>query len=243
MTARRTAAAVQRIQELAEAGKTHAEIGEELGMTGAMVGRHYAKVLEMVPLRTVLQRRELQLLRIEHAQQRVIEVLDAEHPYVSEGREVFPVVAWEVGEDGKRRPVYGDKPLQDARPVLQAAGQLVGLLKREAETVGTDAPKRIETVNTHVSAEDLRIGGVLQGLAERNEVARAAIEERTARRREGGAGVVDAEVVAEPLVTVPMRVGAGVAGPRPYGAAERRKRGFGADVDRVAGWDPAALFE
>lgn len=188
--AQRNQAQFERIVEMLAEGKTQEEIGKELAVSQQRVSQLYRTALEFVPMPTIQQRRELQLLRLDQAIERTLDVLEGDHPYVSEGRVVFPVVGW---DDGK--PIYGDKPLQDAKPLLDAARTLFAGLKREAETIGSDAPKRSEVIAAHVNAEDLRVTKIISSLGLENDEKAAAIRERATQRRQlapGAQMVVDA---------------------------------------------------
>lgn len=123
--------------------------------------------------------RELMLLQLEEAADRVTEVMNASHPYVSEGRVVFPV----VGHDASGKPIYGDEPLQDAGPVLKAATTLVTVLKRRAEQIGADAPKRIESTNLNVKAADLPVMKLINSLEQANQDSRKEITRRVQAQR------------------------------------------------------------
>jgi predicted XRE-type DNA-binding protein len=221
---------IEQIHALMDEGIQQREIGERLGIAQQRVSQLYRQALELYPLKNVDHRRELALMQIDEAVDATMDVLRADHPFVSEGRVVFPVVGWEIGDDGKKRPVYGETPLQDAKPVLQAATTLATLLKRTMDQIGGDAPKRLETVNAHVSAQDLRVSALLGDLAAVNSGKVEAIAARVEARRASAPGAG---------MPVP---GLSEAAGRPQTARERRSAGFGASPARVASWDPEAAF-
>lgn len=223
----RNDARLERIIELLAENVTQVEIARELGITQATVSRLYRTALEFVPQPTIDQRRELMLLRLDQAAEKTLDILEADHPYVSEGRVVYPVVGWENG-----KPIYGDHPLQDAKPALDAARTLTALLKREADTIGSDAPKRVETANLHVKADDLRVTKIIEGLVGVNGARKDEIASRVSSRRQLAAG-------ASPAISGPGIV----AGSVPVGSWKRRRRGFGADPRRVANWRPDDMIE
>lgn len=220
---------INQIQEFLEMGKTQAEIAKALNLSQQRISQLYRQALEYFPYKTIDQRRELMLLRLDDMAEKAEEIMNADHPYVSEGRVVFPIVKWDNG-----KPVYGDKPLQDAKAPLQAINTLVSVFKRVADTIGSDAPKRLETANVHVKAEDLRVVQLVGGLQNVNSSRMDEIKSRVETRRSLPPG---STIPVVPTVDSGMRTG------RPYGAAVRRRRGGGADPRRVARWNPASLYE
>jgi hypothetical protein len=220
---------IEDIATLIAEGHTQQEIAERLGITQSSVSKWYRQALEFYPYKDVDQRRELMLLQLDAMAEKAQEIIDADHPYVSEGRTVFPIVKWDNG-----KPVYGDKPLQDAKVPLQAINTFVGVLKRVADTIGSDAPKRLETASIHVKAEDLRVVQLVGGLKNVNSERAGEIKSRVEARRSLPPGSTIA-------IDSPVRTGA-YSG-RPYGATERRSRGHGADPRRVSSWHPESLYE
>jgi hypothetical protein len=227
VVAQRNQERFEEMVELIQDGKTQLEIGQLLGISQQRVSQVYRVALEFVPQPTIDQRRELQLLRLEQAIEKTLDVLEGDHPYVSEGRVVYPVESWENG-----KPVYAERPLQDVKPILDAARTLFAGLKREADTIGSDAPKRVETANLHVKADDLRVTKIIEGLVGVNGARKDEIASRVSSRRQLAAG-------ASPAISGP-----GIADESaPVGSWKRRRKGFGADPRRVASWDPAGMVE
>lgn len=211
-------------------GLTQQQIAKQLGLAQSTISLLYRQALELVPWKTVDQRRELALLQLDEATEKVIDVLRADHPYVSEGRVVYQqrwdeaLAKWVTDPDLP--------PLQDAKPVLQAATTLATLLKRVADTIGSDAPKRLETANVHVKAEDLRVANLLPELKALSASRAAEIRSRAENRRELPPGV--------PRPSQPAATGI------PVGAVRMRMLGvrdWAARPATVARWDPEHLFE
>lgn len=226
----RTAVAMQRqtlqqdICDLLAENKTQQQIAEILGISQSNISRNYRQALEFYPYKTVDHRRELALAHLDEYLDKADEILHADHPYVSEGRVVFPV----VGHDEHGKPIYGDRPLQDAKVPLQAITTAVAVLKRVADTIGSDAPKRLEATTLSVKAEDLRVTQLVRTLAAENDTRAESIRSRVQQRRALPPG--------SPL-SAPR------SAQRPRTAAERRRDGSGASPARVAAWNPEALFE
>jgi len=220
---------IESVATLLHDGLSQQEIAEVMGINQSSVSRVYREALEFYPYKTVDQRRELMLLRLDSMAEKAEEIMNAEHPYVSEGRVVFPIVKWDNG-----KPVYGDKPLQDAKAPLQAINTLVSVFKRVADTIGSDAPKRLETASIHVKAEDLRVVQLVGGLKNVNSERAGEIKSRVEARRSLPPGST---------MTIDSPVRTGAYSGRPYGATERRSRGHGADPRRVSSWHPESLYE
>ena len=205
---------------------TQQQIAEQLGISQQRVSQLYRQALRQMSWRSAERTRELMLLDMDEMRDKALEIMRADHPYVSEGRVVYPI----VGHDEAGKPIYGDKPLQDSKGPLQAINTAVTVMKRMADTLGTDAPKKSEVVSAHVSAADLRVTKIVDSLRVDNDDARAAIEARVGARRQAAPGeVVDARQFE------PVR--------RPHTAATRRRAGLGASPKRVASWRPDELFE
>ena len=220
---------IESVATLLHDGLSQQEIAEVMGINQSSVSRVYREALEFYPYKTVDQRRELMLLRLDSMAEKAEEIMNAEHPYVSEGRVVFPIVKWDNG-----KPVYGDKPLPDAKAPLQAINTLVSVFKRVADTIGSDAPKRLETASIHVKAEDLRVVQLVGGLKNVNSERAGEIKSRVEARRSLPPGST---------MTIDSPVRTGAYSGRPYGATERRSRGHGADPRRVSSWHPESLYE
>lgn len=202
---------------------TQKQLAVHFGIDQAAVSRLYRQALEYMPIKTVEQHRELVLIENREATDRVLAVLRADHPYVSEGRIIHEV----TGHDRENRPIYGE-PLQDAKPVLQAATTLTALHNRLSSLIGADAPKRLETANVHVSATDLRVAPIIEQFRLSNSHRQDQIVSRVSSRRELPPG---APVNSQGAVR------------RPVGAWHHRRSGFGANPQRAEAWDPSYLFE
>lgn len=199
------------------------EIAAKLNITQSRVSTLYREALEFLPVRTVIQNRALMMMENREAVDRVLDVLRGDHPYVSEGRIIHEV----IGHTADNRPVYGE-PLQDVKPILQAATTLTALHVRLSNWIGADAPKRLETANLHVKAEDLRISPIVEQFRALNARTQDQITSRVSSRRELAAGAPASSQGA---------------GTRPEGAWHHRRRGFGANPRRAEAWDWAALVE
>lgn len=202
---------------------TQKELAVHFGIDQARISRLYREALEFFPVKTVSQHRELVLMENREATDKVLDVLRADHPYVSEGRIIHEVTGHT--EDGK--PIYG-QALQDAKPVLQAAQTLTALHNRLASLIGADAPKRLETANVHVNAADLRVAPMIEQFRASNSHRQDQIASRVSSRR---ALPVGAPANSEGVVR------------RPVGAWHHRRAGFGANPQRAEAWDPSYLFE
>jgi hypothetical protein len=203
------------------------EIARALGITQSRVSSLYREALEFFPYKSVEQHRELFLMENREAIDRTLEVLRGDHPYVSEGRIIHEV----IGHDKNNRPIYGE-PLQDVKPILQAAQTLTALHNRLMTNIGGDAPKRLETANLHVDASDLRVAPIIEQFRLSNASRQDQIARRVSSRREIASGPQHS---AEAAVR------------RPVGAdIRRRSPGSGKRAARpvvVKGWDPGSLLE
>lgn len=201
---------MQQIVDYIDQGLSQVEIAKKLGVTQGAVSKMARKALTIYPSKTVDMHRELMLMELAEVKDRVFDVLRADHPYVSEGRTVYPIVGHDP-ESG--RPIYGDTPLQDAAPVLKAAQTIVTVLKRISEQIGGDAPKRVESTSVHLGAKDLPVMKLIGDLERANGSTKHSIVKRVEAQR----------------ALPPGQVGA----PIPHGAREHRLR-FGSAYERVA---------
>ena len=227
---------IETVAMLLHEGLTQQEIAERMGINQSSVSRVYRQALEFYPYKTVDQRRELMLLRLDSMAEKAEEIMNAEHPFVSDGRVVYPIVKWDNG-----KPVYGEKPLQDAKAPLQAINTLVAVFKRVADTIGSDAPKRVETANLHVKAEDLRVVQLVGQLQSANSYRADEIKSRVEARRSLPPG--SSITVIDAIESTQRTENWMKDQLRPSTATERRSVGRGADPRRVATWNPASLYE
>ena len=202
---------------------TQQELSVHFGIDQAAVSRLYREALEFLPVKSVVQHRALMMMENREAIDRTLDVLRGDHPYVSEGRIIHEV----IGHDDNGKPIYGEA-LQDVKPILQAATTLTALHVRLSNWIGADAPKRLETANLHVKAEDLRISPIVEQFRALNARRSDEITSRVESRRLGLPG---APASSQEAAT------------RPEGAWHHRRRGFGANPQRAEAWDWAALVE
>jgi hypothetical protein len=128
-TAKRDAEAAR----LRSRGRTYPQIAEELGYCDKSAAHHaVARVFDgfKVEARDLLIKIELD--KLDMMTRAVIDVLEAEHYVVSDGRIVY----------------LGDKELLDHAPVLHAVAALLRVAERRAKLLGLDAPKRVEVSDT-----------------------------------------------------------------------------------------------
>jgi hypothetical protein len=196
---------VRRVRE----GARQVEIAQELGISQPAVSQIWTRALRELPEKTVDEYRALMMAENREHIDKLQEIIYGDHPYVQEGRVVFPIERYVEGA-----PVYGDRPLQDVGPVLKAISTAVTLHKRLSDWIGADAAKKSEVVTAHVSAEDLRVTQLVRGISSGNAVREEAIRARVMARR-----------------ALPPGASVG-AGGRPHGAREHRERGLRV-MDRV----------
>ncbi len=128
-TAKRDAEAAR----LRSRGRTYSQIAEELGFCDKSAAHHaVARVFDgfKVEARDLLIKIELD--KLDMMTRAVIDVLEAEHYTVSDGRIVY----------------LGDKELLDHAPVLQAVDRLLKISDRRAKLLGLDAPKPVDPPGT-----------------------------------------------------------------------------------------------
>ncbi|MGI8530938.1 MAG: hypothetical protein ACR2KO_15845 [Geodermatophilaceae bacterium] len=119
-------------------GRTYPQIAEELGYSDRGAAHHaVARVFDgfKVEARDLLIKMELD--KLDMMTRAVIDVLEAKHYTVSDGRIVH------IGD--KDDP---DRRVLDDGPVLQAVDRLLKISDRRAKLLGLDAPKRVEVSDT-----------------------------------------------------------------------------------------------
>ena len=134
-TAKRDAEAAR----LRSRGRTYSQIAEELGYCDKGAAHHaVARVFDgfRVEARDLLIKIELD--KLDMMTRAVIDVLEAKHYLVSDGRIVY------IG--AKDDPDH--RELLDDAPVLQAVDRLLKISDRRAKLLGLDAPKRVEVSDT-----------------------------------------------------------------------------------------------
>ena len=129
---RRNALAIERrrvrVVELRDEGMGFREIAAELGVSVALVHRDYEAALAKVPVKSVEQYREHQMIELAKLREIVQDVVDRRHQVVSDGRPVFD-------EDG---------PMLDDAPLLAAVDRLMKINDREAKLLGLDARPEVQ---------------------------------------------------------------------------------------------------
>lgn len=78
--------------------------------------------------------RQMELIRLDALWMQAMQVLQAEHVTVSNGRVIV------IEKDGK------EVPLADDAPVLQAIDRLLKIMERRAKLLGLDAPTKVEAI-------------------------------------------------------------------------------------------------
>ncbi len=134
-TAKRDAEAAR----LRSRGHTYPQIAEALGYSDRGAAHHAVKrILDGIVVEAREDLIKLQLDELDMMTRAVIDVLEARHYTVSDGRIVY------LGDkdDPDRRELLDDAP------VLQAVAALLKIAERRARLLGLDAPKRVEVSDT-----------------------------------------------------------------------------------------------
>lgn len=109
-------------------GLSYDAIGEQLGLDKGNAYRAVQRALQATVQEPAEELRQLELARLDDMWAAVLEVLEAKHFTVSQGRIVY----------------YGDVPLADDAPVLAAVDRLLRIQERRAKLLGLDAPAKAE---------------------------------------------------------------------------------------------------
>lgn len=149
-TARRRKRAV----DLREAGYGFAEIAEDLDVSVPYAWKLYHDALKAIPVASVDQHRRSESARLEKIANKLTEILDGDHPLVSNGRR------------------FDD--LTDNGPVIAAARELRQISESLRKLYGVDAPTRTQA---EVTTVDMTSNPIVQQLEARNAARRAALEE------------------------------------------------------------------
>lgn len=129
-------------------GWSLSQISDELGYGGKQnVSRAINRAEADILTPAVETYRRLQLAAIDEALRVVFEVMDAEHPLVSQGGQVV----FDKTDDGTPVKLYDDGPR------LAAVRELRALLERQAKTLGSDAPARRVVTLDDLNAERARL--------------------------------------------------------------------------------------
>jgi len=125
--------------QLRSRGQTYQQISDELGYGNLSNARRAVKkALEGIIVEGRDEAIKLQLDELDMMQRAVIDVLEAKHYVVSDGR----IVHLGDKDDPDRRELLDDGP------VLQAVDRLLKIADRRAKLLGLDAPKRVEVSDT-----------------------------------------------------------------------------------------------
>lgn len=168
----------QQVLDLRHTGKTFDDIGAILGISQSKANAIYNGVIQTTADPTLADHRALMMAQLRAAIEPVMGIVLGHHVMVAtNGTIVCP--RW---KDPDGEWVYGD-PLDDPKPVLDAARTLVMLQDRWSKLVGADAPTRTQAEVTIVDTTNLAV----RRLIDQQALANKAIEARH--------GVVDAELV------------------------------------------------
>lgn len=125
-------------------GRTYQQISDELKYGGHQNARRAVKsVLATIDREAAEEHIAIQLERLDFMYDAAIQVLEAEHYTVSDGRLVY------LGDP--KDPDNPGAPLLDDGPVLKAIDRLLRIEERRSKLLGLDAPAK--TTITHAAAD------------------------------------------------------------------------------------------
>ena len=143
--------------------RPYSEIAETLGIGPATARKDYERAftdLKTQQRATAAEARQLELGKLDAAEQAVWEVLRRKHVTVSHGKIIGKwtgryLTDPETGEvlrddEGQPRREYED--LEDDAPVLQAVDRLTRIAQRRAALLGLDAPVKVEVDSGKLAA-------------------------------------------------------------------------------------------
>lgn len=134
-------------------------ISDRLGYGGAgNVSRALDRAVQLIVGPDARLYFEQQMLTLDDLTVKVYDILDSEHPLVSEGRVV-------KGAD--------DLPLPDPDMTLKATDRLLRILERRAKLLGLDAAIKLEAVVHEVTQQDVELAELLREARARLDVERA----------------------------------------------------------------------
>jgi DNA-binding CsgD family transcriptional regulator len=121
------------------------QIAQELQIDIQTVSNAVKRAAKMIALDTAEDMVKMEVERIDILIMNCVEILEAKHYATSHGKVVLD-------------PTTGD-PLIDSAPSLKAINEMANLMKRRAELLGLDAPKRTENAVTltQTDAQDLEL--------------------------------------------------------------------------------------
>lgn len=166
-----TAEKRKRAVDLKRTGATFEQIATDLGCSTPYAWRLYQDALKAIPATSVEQHRAEELDKLLSWERKAVEVLDAFHPYVQNGK---------IINRGHKDPGTGrwvvDEELTDAGPVLAAIDRLVKIQDARRKLLGLDAPARTDVNLGPVDAGSIE----LRALLEQRQAANDAERERLA---------------------------------------------------------------
>lgn len=142
--------------QLRSRGMSFRAIASELGYSNP--GTAHAAVsraLAAVVAEPAAEVREHMVAQLDYLTEKALEVLEAQHVVVQQGRIVY----------------QGDKPLTDNAPVLDAIQTLLKIQERRAKLLGLDAPKKVEVIT--LDWLDAQIAGLSAEVDQRAAAAEA----------------------------------------------------------------------
>lgn len=110
------------------------QVAQELGIDIQTVANAVKRAAKMIALDTAEDMVKMEVERIDILIMNCIEILEADHYATSHGKVVLDP--------------HTHEPLKDSAPALKAINEMANLMKRRAELLGLDAPKRTEAAVT-----------------------------------------------------------------------------------------------
>lgn len=146
--------------ELRTQGHSYQAIADELGYRHKESARRaVARALTDAVREPTDELRQMELIRLDSLWMQAMQVLQANHVTVSNGRVVT------VEKDGELVPV------DDDAPVLQAIDRLLKIMERRAKLLGLDAPAKVEVmtldrIDQAIAELERELGGAEAGTPE-----------------------------------------------------------------------------